>query len=391
MRGLVIPDPTEDFTADPVELFFDLAFVLAFSQLVSHLIHHPTWTGAAESMLLFLILWFAWSVFTWSANAVQGNSRQVRAIFLVATATSVPMGASITTAFGPGGGTFAVCGAVIVMMALALQIWGLETGSNEYRTAVNFAIPSVLVCAFLVVGGFVDGDLRTVFWVLFVLGTIAMTASASSGDWFVRSGHFAERHGLIIIIALGEVIVAIGISVVSSLSDNEGLSNPTLWGLIAAGILAVLLWWSYFDRVLPALEHRGEGLAGPDRGRYTRDAYTWLHAPIVAGVITAAAATEEILLHPKDEVHTEFLIMFVAGLALFYFGIAGAVRRAYPVIAKERIAAVIAIAALAYFGRSLDGVTFLLIVDAVLLLGLLAEHLRIEAPSHQPEHVTADA
>ncbi len=126
MRGLVLPEPTEDFTADPVELFFDLAFVLAFSQLVSHLVHHPTWKAAAESALVFLILWLAWSTFTWAANAVQGNTREVRAIFLVATAASIPMGASITTAYDSGGGTFAVCASVIILMALGIQLWGLR-------------------------------------------------------------------------------------------------------------------------------------------------------------------------------------------------------------------------------------------------------------------------
>ena len=120
MKGLVVPEPSEDFTADPVELFFDLAFVFAFSQLVSHLVHHPTWTGAWEAGLLFLILWLAWSTFTWAANAVQGNARAVRAIFLAATAISIPMGAAVTKAYSSGGGTFAVCASLIVVLGIWL-------------------------------------------------------------------------------------------------------------------------------------------------------------------------------------------------------------------------------------------------------------------------------
>lgn len=135
MRGLEVPEPTEDFTADPVELFFDLAFVFAFSQLVSHLVHHPTWAGAGEAGLLFLILWLAWSTFTWAANAVQGNAREVRAIFLVATAASVPMGASVTTAFGSGGGTFAVGASMIVLMAIGLQLWAMSGAPNGSRAS----------------------------------------------------------------------------------------------------------------------------------------------------------------------------------------------------------------------------------------------------------------
>ena len=94
MRGIELPERTEDFTADPVELFFDLAYVLAFSQLVGHLVHHPTWRGVGEAALLLWLLWLPWSQFTWSANAVSGNGRTVRVLFLVGTAISVPMAAS---------------------------------------------------------------------------------------------------------------------------------------------------------------------------------------------------------------------------------------------------------------------------------------------------------
>lgn len=375
-----MPDPTEDFTADPVELFFDLAFVLAFSQLVSHLVHHPTWTAAAESALVFLILWLAWSTFTWAANAVQGNTREVRATFLVATAASIPMGASITTAYDSGGGTFAVCASVIILMAIGLQLWGIDPSSEHFRSILKYALPNIVAMTTLVVGGFVDGTPRVVLWIVSMAIILVAMARAGDSEWLVRSGHFAERHGLIVIIALGEVVVAIGISVIDSLGEGEGLSNETLWGLIAAGILAGLLWWAYFDRVMPALEHRNESLHGRDAGQFTRDVYTGLHLPIVGGIITAAAAVEEVLLHPKDPVHTEFLIMLVVGLGLFFMGIAGAVFRAYRALAKERMAGVAAIAALAWIGRSWDGVTLLLVVDLVILLSLIVEHLRVEKP-----------
>lgn len=384
MRGLDIPPPTEDFTADPVELFFDLAFVFAFSQLVAHLVHHPTWTGGAEAGLLFLILWFGWSTFTWAANAVQGNARPVRAIFLVATAASVPMGASVAAAFGSGGGTFAVCAAIIIAMAIALQIWGLgvvDAGGDEFRTVLRYSGPNLVALALLVAGGFVDGTARTVLWILFLVVILAAVALARRGDWIVRPGHFSERHGLIVIIALGEIVVAIGIAVVDSLTESSGLPTDTLIGLTTAGVLVGLLWWSYFDRVVPALEHRSETLNGRERAHHVADVYTLLHVLIVGGIIVAAAATEEILLHPRDPVHTEFLVMFVAGLAMFFGGIALAVFRAYRVLAKERLTAVAAIALVAVIGRDWDGIVFLIAIDVVIFLGLVAEHFRVESPT----------
>lgn len=384
MRGLDVPAPTEDFTADPVELFFDLAFVFAFSQLVYLLVHDPTWGGAAKAALLFLIMWFAWSTFTWGANAVSGNAREVRAIFLIATAASVPMAASVTTAYGSGGGTFAICASIIVLMAIGLQVWGLSgSGANsaEFRTAVTYSVPNIAGMSLLILGGFLDEGPRTILWILFVLVVIGGIAQARVGDWLVRPGHFAERHGLIVIIALGEVIVAIGISVLRSLDDAEGLPGQTLVGLVAAGVMAGLLWWGYFDRVQPALEHRGAMLEGRDLSHFVADAYTVMHVLVVAGIIATAAAAEEILLHPKDPAHTEFLVMFVAGIALFFGGIAMTVLRAFHAIAKERLVAIAAIAILAYLGRTWDGVTFLIAVDVVLLVAVVVEHVRIEAPS----------
>jgi len=384
MRGLVVPPSTEDFTADPVELFFDLAFVFAFSQLVAHLVHHPTWEGAAEAGLLFLVLWFAWSVFTWAANAVQGNAREVRAIFLVATAASVPMGAAVGTAFGSGGGTFAVCAGIIILMAFALQVWGLggnEASREVFESVLRFSGPNLVGIALLVLGGFLDGAARTVLWVLFVVVILATMVAARTSDWIVRPGHFAERHGLIIIIALGEIIVAIGIAVVDSLSEAESLPTDTIVALATAGILAGLLWWSYFDRVVPALEHRCEELAGRDRAHLVADAYTLFHVFIVGGIIAAAAATEEILLHPRDAVHVEFLVMFVAGFGLFFGGIAAAVYRAYRIFAVERLGAMVAIALIAIVGQNWDGVIVLIAVDLVLAAVLVAEHRRIEAPT----------
>jgi low temperature requirement protein LtrA len=383
MRGLTIPELDEDFTADPVELFFDLAFVFAFSQLVSHLVHYPTWTGAWEAALLFAILWLPWSWFTWSANAVPGNQRAVRVVFLIATAVTVPMAASVGTAFGSGGTTFAISGAAIMLLSVTLQVLSLDRDSAVFQSTMRLAAPVLGALVLLVAGGFVEGNARVALWVGMVVVIFLATASAGSGEWIVRTGHFAERHGLILIIALGEVIVAIGIAVVSSFDDNGGLDGNTRIGLLAAGAFAGLLWWSYFDRVLPALEHRGEQIT-EFRGRYARDVYTWAHAPIIAGVITAAAAAEEILLHPSDPLHGEFRFMFAAGLALFFGGIAIAVYRAWRALAFERLGALAVIVVLCAVSGSWDAVWLLVASAVVLAVALVFENQRIERPSPTP-------
>jgi low temperature requirement protein LtrA len=380
MRGLVVPEPTEDFTADPVELFFDLAFVFAFSQLVGLLLYDPTWSTVGDATIVFLLLWLPWSQFAWSANAVPGNSRTVRVLFLVATAASVPMAASVQTAFDKSGALFAIPLAVIFLTALAMLVLGLDNATAEYRSALLYAAPNIVAMAVIVGGGFIDGDGRRIAWIVGILVFVAATIQAGGGQWIIRAGHFAERHGLIIIIALGEVIVALGNAVVVPLESDEGIAAESVVALVAAGIFAGLLWWAYFDRVQPAFEHRAEETPAADRGRYARDVYSYAHAPIVAGIILSAVALEEMALHPTDPLPAAFRTMGAIGILLYFGGVGIGVYRAFGAVARERLLAVVVIAALMAVGGRPDAVVLLVGIDAILLLTLVVEHLRIEGP-----------
>ena len=379
MKGLAVPEPTEDFTADPVELFFDLAFVFAFSQLVHLLIDHPDWEHIGQAALVFLLLWLPWTQFTWSANAVPGNQRSVRLSFLVATAASVPMAAAVESAFDGGGALFAIPLAVIHLMALSLMVIGTE--SDVRASAVRYSYLNVAAMLVLVVGGFLDGSARIGLWIVSVLLVVWATVRAGEGEWILRPGHFAERHGLILIVALGEVIVALGNAVVEPLNEGEGFSATAVVALAATGVAAGVLWWSYFDRVQPALEHRAEQLDGRDAGRFGRDAYSYAHAPIVAGVILLAVGLEEAALHPDDPLPLAFRMMLLAGVGLTLGGIGIAVYRAYGVIARERLVATAAAAVFLAAAADLRAVWLLVILVTLAVVGLAAEHLRIESGS----------
>jgi low temperature requirement protein LtrA len=379
MRGIVVPERTEDFTADPVELFFDLAYVFAFSQLVGRLIHEPTWTGVGKVALLFGLLWIPWQQLTWSANAVSGNGRAVRLIFLVATVASVPMAAATTTALGSGGPVFAVALGVIMGLGFLTQTLGADRGSTFQRAVLRWVGPNIAALVVLLIGAFVEGQGRIALWLLSLAVVFGAMVAAGRGEWIVRSGHFAERHGLIVIIALGEVIVAIGLPVLEGLEAGEGLPGRTVVALLASGTFAALLWWGYFDRPGPALEHRAELLeSDAERGRYVRDVYTWAHAPLVAGIILSAAALEEITLHPADDVELAFRTMLFGGLGLGVIGIGAAIWRAFHAVVRERIVAATVIAVVLLLGGSIDGVVLLLAVDLIIAATLAVEHSRIE-------------
>ena len=390
MKGIELPPLTEDFTADPVELFFDLAYVFAFSQLVALLIHEPTWAGAGKAALLFGLLWLPWQQLTWAANAVSGNGRPVRILFLVATVVSIPMAASTSTAFEGGGPVFAIALTGIMLIGFVMQTIG-TTEEVDYRSAaLTWIGPNVVAILVLVVGSFYDGSVRLAFW----LGTVAIVlwamVRAADADWLVRPGHFAERHGLIIIVALGEVIVAIGIPVVAALEENGGLSLATISALLASGGFAGLLWWAYFDRPGPGLEYAASKLDGRRAGRYIRDVYTWAHAPIVAGVILSAAALEEIALHPRDPVHVEFRVMLAAGLFMFLIGVYLAVWRAFRAQARERLVGAMAIAGIVFAGASLEGLNMLTLVVITMFVVLVFEHRRIQRLQLHSELETSD-
>ena len=378
MKGIVVPPQEEDFTADPVELFFDLAFVFAFSRLVYHVVHHPDWAGVGEFVVLLVLIWLPWSNFTWSANAVSGNDRRVRFLFLIGTAASVPMAASATAAFGDGGAAFAIPLAVIMLLGLATGLVALGPDLPAFASTVRYSIPNIIAAVLLVIGSFLERELRLTFWIISILIVVYGTIRAGSSDWLVRPGHFAERHGLIMIVALGEVIVAVALPVVNGLEDGEGVPSRTLWALICAGTFACLLWWAYFDRVNLSLEFRHESLEHGERGRFARDVYTYSHLPIIGGVILMAAALEEITLHPKDILATEFRWMLFGGMAAFFGGVAISVWRAFKVIARERIIALGVRLVLTLAAGSMDGLVFLVLVDLLLLAVIVAEHVRIE-------------
>jgi low temperature requirement protein LtrA len=379
MKGITMPERTEDFTADPVELFFDLAYVIAFSQLTGVLIHEPTWAGTGKVCLLFGLLWLPWQQLTWTANALSGNGRGVRVIFLVATVVSVPMAASTSTALEDGGPSFAITLATIMVLGFVMQSLSSERGSGFRRAVVRWITPNVAAIVVLLVGATARGGARIAMWTLAVLIVIGAMVAAGSGDWVIRTGHFAERHGLIVIIAQGEVIVAVGLPVLAALEADQGLPGHTLGALAAAGTFAALMWWGYFDRPGPALEHRAAGVAEMDRGRYARDVYTWCHAPIVLGIILSAAALEEITLHPTAALLLPFRSMLIGGLGLLVCGIGAAIWRAFGVLPKERLVCGALIATLLLLASGWDGIVLLVLVDLTVFATLLVEHRRVEA------------
>ncbi|MDQ3781524.1 MAG: low temperature requirement protein A [Actinomycetota bacterium] len=303
----------------PLELFFDLVFVFAFTQVTGALAHDPTWAGLGRAVMVFLVLWWAWGAFAWLTNAVRTDAVWPRLVVLAAMAAMVVVALAVPEAFAGGGVFFAAGWTVVMTLHGALFAISAE---EEHRATTRVAILRLLPTnlgagVLLVVAGITDGGTQNGLW-------LAALATAYLGPYLVgvagytlHPGHFAERHGLVVLIALGESIVALG-------AGTEELS--VAWPLVVTAVvgiaLAGALWWCYFDREAEAAELALTARSGPDRARYARDAYSYLHIPLVMGVVLAAVGLKETLADPGHRLSTVVAVAFAGGVALYHGALA---------------------------------------------------------------------
>ena len=302
----------EDQGVTFVELFFDLVFVFAVTEVTKLTAGDLTLAGVARSTLLFWLIWWAWTQFTWTLNPADTSHTLVRALTLAATATAFVMAASVTRAFGDEVLWFAVPYLLVRLIGLALQVRiDLERTEVAHRPILWWTGLSCIGLALVLAGALVDTPER--YW-LWVAAIVADVVAASSGgarhEWDIGAAHFAERHGLFVIIALGESLIVAATAV--SGDDRTG----SLIAATGAGLaVACLLWWTYFAQLKDATEH---WMAQADRiGPVARDAFSLGHFPLVCGIIGFATALEEIVHHPAAVPATEVTLALGMGVTLF--------------------------------------------------------------------------
>jgi low temperature requirement protein LtrA len=326
-----------------LELFFDLVFVFAVTQLVTLLHGDHTAAGWGRAGIMMWLIWWAWSQYTWAGNAIDLDRRTTRIWMLVATGAMLGAAAAIPAAFDGRGAWFALPYAAVRLVGLALYWYGLS-GDPAHRSALRTYLPIAIISPLLVLaGGMVDDGARIVLWCLAIVIDVASALAAGRGEFHVDAAHFAERHGLIIIIALGESIIATGAT-----ATDVGLTRYVV-ALLAVAFGAVAgLWWTYFDWVHHAAEARLVDESN-HRGRSTlaRDLFTFGHLPIVAGTVVFAAAIEEALLHPTEPLNTFGTTALAVGPALYLAGFVIGNLRATGRILHTRLVGLIAIVTIA--------------------------------------------
>jgi low temperature requirement protein LtrA len=344
----------------PLELFCDLVFVFAFTQVTTVLSDDPTWSGLGHGLLILAALWWAWAAYAWLTNTVDPGEGAVWGAMLVAMAAMFVAALAVPEAFGRHGVVFGV--AFLIVNVMHLTLYALTARSDrDLLAAILRTAPSALTGAALIIAaGFVQGELRPLLWLAaLVVGFFGPLLSGMSG-WRVEPAHFVERHGLIVIIAIGESLIAIGLG-----ARGTGLSTGVIVAAVVGFVVATSFWLAYFD-FFPI---RGQQLladrSGAQRTALARDVYTYLHLPMVTGIVLFAFAMKTTLAHVGDELDTIPALGLCGGSALYLFAYVALRLRVARTLGRGRFAAAVACASLTPVAVAVPALAALTLVAAV--------------------------
>ncbi len=280
----------EEETVTPLELFFDLVFVLALTQCTALMAAEPTWTGLAKGMLVLGVLWWSWVGYAWLTSVVDPEEGAVRLVIFGAMAALLVAGLCVPQAFGDAALIFALAYAVVRIAHIALFMLASRDDDAFRHSVVGLAISTAIGVGLLVAASFSDGWLQGGLWALALALDMGGPYFFGADGWKLSPHHFSERHALIIIIALGESIVAVGV----------GAEERVDIGIVAAATVgtavAAALWWLYFDIVaIVAARRLAQAEAGREQNEMARDSYSYAHFPMVAGIVLVALGMKKTL------------------------------------------------------------------------------------------------
>ena len=327
----------EDQSVTFVELFFDLVFVFSITQIVGILHHGISLGTVGQSVLVFWLVWWAWTQFTWSLNAANTDHPHIQIATLAATAVAFFMAVSVPTAFEGAALWFAGPYVLVRIIGLVVYMWVSSGDERQSQAVRTFALVSVGGLAAVLIGAALGGVALYYLWGLAILlDVIAASIGGREEGWNLHPGHFVERHGLIVIIALGESLIVAGGGLVAA---------PKEISLLIVGFMAVALtcalWWSYFPYIRPVLEEALHALSGAERAGAARDVFSLAHFPMLFGIVGIAATLEEAIAHSHDPLAVGSRAAFAGGLILFLGGTALAKWRAVRHRSLTRVVAVI--------------------------------------------------
>ncbi|HZT45336.1 MAG TPA: low temperature requirement protein A [Gaiellaceae bacterium] len=352
----------------PLELFFDLVFVFAITQVTSLLADDPTGRGVLRGMLVLVALWWAWTGYAWLTSTMDVDEGGVRLAMLASMGAMLIAALAVPGAFGDDAVLFGVAYLLVRLLHVALYAIVGRDDPDLVAAVLRFAPTAVAGASLLVLAGFLGGGARMALWfVALAIDYVGPAVIGRGRGWRVAPEHFAERHGLIVLIALGESIIALGVGAGFDLGA----------GVIVAAALGIVvvsaLWWLYFDVAAIIARLRLMQARGVDQARLARDAYSYLHLPMVAGIVLFALGLKTTLAHVGDELDTVPAIGLCGGAALYLLAhIAFLFRATHRVFRRRTIGAAVLVA-LTPAAVAIPAVAALALVSAVCVLVILYE------------------
>lgn len=305
-----------------VELFFDLVFVIAVTQISHALLEHLTWLGALEAALLLLAIWWAWIDTAWITNWLDPDKPLVRLMLFVLMGIGLVMSSSLPEAFGDRGLAFAVAFVVFQLGRTAFMLWAARGNPTLFRNFVRIIIWYAASAVFWLAGGFAEGEWRLALWLVAVAMDCLSPAIAfwvpglgrtDTREWNVEGAHMAERTGLFVMIALGESILVTGVGF-----TELAWTPDVILAMTVSLLQSIAMWWIYFA------QHAEAGAAAiaasDDPGRVARRAYTYVPILLIAGIVVSAVGDEMVLAHPVGHVDVANVLVLLGGPALFLLG-----------------------------------------------------------------------
>jgi low temperature requirement protein LtrA len=359
----------EEKRVAPLELFFDLVFVFALTQVTALMSEDPTWGGLGRGMLVLSALWWAWGAYAWLTNYVAAEEDVVRLLILAVMGAFLIAALAVPEAFGDDALVFGV--AYAAARWLHIFIFAEANEDVDARDAIRrLARTAIPAPALLIVAAFLDGTAQTLVWVVALAIDFAGPYVFGVRGFRVSPGHFAERFALIVIIALGESIVAIGTGLQGEL--DAGTIGAALLGLL----LAFGLWWAYFDVVAIVAERRFRDSEGYRRLRIARDSYSYLHLPMIAGIVLVALGVKKTLGDVDEPLKTIPSVALFGGVALYYVGHVGFRLRNVGSLNRQRLLAVVVCLALIPLGTEVDALVALALAATVTSAVIAFEAIR---------------
>lgn len=372
-RGAGDVEQPEEERVTPLELFFDLVFVLAITQVTAQMADDLSWSGLAKGMLILAWLWWAWAAYAWLTNTIDPDAAAARLTVFISMAAMLVVALAVPGVWSDDAVVFGFA-YLLVRFLWAVLFWlgAREAGDRDLMRAVRGLTPYALVApAIMVVGCFLDESVRP--WVF--LGALLLDMAGPyvqpSFGWKVHAEHFAERHGLIVIIALGESIVALGVGAENPKIDISVITTATLGVVVAA-----TMWWAYFDVVALVAKTKLAEATGEAQAKLARDSYTMLHLPMVAGIVLLALGVKKVIAHDDEPLPVEAAAALCGGIAIYLLGHIGMRLRNVRSLNKQRLLVTVLLLAFIPVAAEIDALAALAIVSALMVTLVGYESIR---------------